>query len=483
MPNFEPIGGSGVSIYGGRYDLRYEFNRDIAGERAFGSPTGSVGTLEKMRRTDSTMAMMLRTIKLPLQSTTYGVRWPRGESGPDEIREFVESALFTRPAQSWPAIIRMGSESFDYGNMWAEKVFRVDRDGAVVLDKLHQRLPRSICHWQVAKGELEGIHQLAQVSTDKGEELVFLPADILLGWVYDLQGDAYEGISLMRQAYGPHQIKMQIWRALGIGAEREALGFPVARFGEDSFDDGDLKDQVEEVMRGWRTHEQWYAMVPDTVKFEVIANANSARTDLVELCRYLNFEILSSILAQFLALGSTSTGSRATSDTHVRVWRGAFKSFVHHVVEPFNDVSGRVKHQGLIKELVDLNFGPQDFYPEVFGVVPRAETFKEVADSMAVLSNADFLRANDKDRQQIRQELDLVGVSDDSIEEIVGPEPEPEPAPEPEFAVQDSRKVTHNVTFSKPKCSACDRTLAGELTTPYSVRCPDSTCKHINTHV
>ncbi|HJN17757.1 MAG TPA: hypothetical protein QGH10_19820, partial [Armatimonadota bacterium] len=195
-----------------------------------------------------------------------------------------------------------------------EKVFE-ERDGYVMWRKMPARHPRTIDKWLFdAEGGVAGIRQVGTDANGKEHE-VDIPGDRLLRFVWDEYFDNPEGFALFRSAYKPWFMKDWVYKVVNIGIERFWLNIPMGI--EPAGVTKKQRDDVKKLLKGIRANEYAAMVTPHGWKIEMLEAMQRGGGDIsMKYLEHHDQKILLSGLAQFLALGTTETGSRAVSEDH-----------------------------------------------------------------------------------------------------------------------------------------------------------------------
>jgi hypothetical protein len=399
------IGDSGTRIFSGV--IQEEYNRQLDGLRG-------INVYEEMRKSDSTVAAILKAVKLPIRSAEWRVK-PASEDARDvEIAEFVHANLFD--ILKWADFLRHTLLAFDFGFMVFEKVFearKVNGKDRIVWGKLAPRLPRSIVQWEIAGKKLGVVQQTADGRS------VDIPMEKLVVFVNDKEGDNWQGVSLLRTAYKPWYMKTTLEKVDAIAHERQGLGVPYAKMpeGEDS---QAARTKAETILKNMRANEHAFVIIPDGYEIGFMDMKASTTRDPSNSLAYHSREIMKSVLAQFLELGSTSGGgtggSRALSQDHSALFLQSEETAARWICDTMKDP---------IKELVDFNFPGVEKYPELdFEGITR-EDVAALVSAYGSLKNSGAITAQDADEASFREKLGLPELDETGIREEEPEEPEP----------------------------------------------------------
>jgi hypothetical protein len=334
------LGVSGTIVYQGQIESP-DPNRDLVGHRA-------IETYDKMRLGDGTIKALLRAIMLPILSSTLRVD-PASESAQDkEVAEFVERQL-TGMTRTFEDTIREALLVLPYGHYVFEIVYRLDADGRIGLKKLAPRLPSTIRAWQTEDGQ-DGITQYTQSG-----QLVSIPIEKLVIFTNEKEGDNWQGISILRNAYKAWYMKENLEKIDAISHERHGVGIPYVKpSGNPQERD---KQEAITTAKNMRASEEGFAYIPSGWEYGFFDMHLAAGRSPLESIQYHRFEILLSVLASFLTLGSTDSGSRALSSDLSEFFEMSLKFLANTVLAaPLNKF--------LVQRLVDLNFSVTD-YPKI----------------------------------------------------------------------------------------------------------------------
>ena len=401
------LGATGAVLQGGRFTDE-EFNKALKPYKARGY-MGDHGLYDKMRRTDATVNGVLLSQELPIRAAEWIVE---PCDNPDErdlhIADFVADNLFNRIEAGWDSFLLHALLFLQFGFILFERVYERTPDGHHRLRKLAPRMPWSISKWvEDVEGNLVAITQ--RVKKGRAYENIVIPAQKCLLLVNRMEGGNYEGISAIRQAYGPWLKKDQIDRRDLINYERFGSGLPVFKE-PPTFNAADPQwaadlDRIAEIGRNLRAHEKSYVQVPRGWEF-TIEFPTGGGLPVGEKQRYYDHQILLNSLAMLMDLGHTETGSRALGETFSDLFLNALRGHAKVVEDALNGVNG-LMFTGVIPELVDLNFGPQKRYPRVKATKLANKAINAQLTSISEAVEKGILTWGDKDETLLRDWLDL----------------------------------------------------------------------------
>lgn len=348
------IGASGTFIPSGIISQE-EYNANITGQLAR-------KVFDIMRRSDGTVHAALQACKLPILSVDFDIE-PASDDAQDQyIAEFVEDQLFNKNVD-YHSFIREALTMFDFGFSVFEKTYEVtDYEGKVQIGikSIGSRKQRTILFWQLADGS-KGIRQQLLGTSDGKMGIFEIPIDKLIIFTNEKEGENYEGISLLRFAYKDWDMKDKLGIVNAIALEKMSVGVPVLGIPSDANDTEKAKARAS--LRQFRANQEAYIELPaqktDGWYVEMLDMKGNSVKDVLPTIEYHDKQILLSVLAQFLNLGSHgSGGSRAVSKDHSQLFMLSEEAAVKTLVSTIQ--------RELIVQLVDLNFSDlPNGYPQL----------------------------------------------------------------------------------------------------------------------
>jgi len=351
---------------------------------------------DEMALTDSVVKSLLWMQRLPIRGATWELD-PASEDGQDLlVRDVVARNLGVGDwegdghlAAPWPRQLDQALLALRWGSMLEELVWddpvRWDFDGTSrlvrPLARLAPRPPRTVRKIEFDQGRIRRVEQnLSQTRPIPGDKLAFT--------VLDEEPGRWEGVSLLRAAWGPWALKKQLMIAAGIAWDRWAAGIPVVRYPTNG-SAADL-EKAEEIGRSIRTHERAYVAFegpeptpdnPNGWSLQIEGGA-SVLPDPVNLLQRYDLYVLAAGLQQFMALGSTQSGSRAVAEVQDEPFYMAVEAIA-------GDLAAQ-RQQQVIRRIVDVNFGTEYEAPKLRVAKIQSEDVEKLARILADLQQAGF---------------------------------------------------------------------------------------------
>ncbi len=385
------LGASGTDIFAGIITEEYNSElSDIAGIKIY----------DKMRKSDGTVRAAMSVTQLPIRRASWIIKTASEDDKDIEVRDFVDRALFDEMSITWDDFLRQALLMLPFGVMTFEKVFAIrelDKKKYIIWKKFAPRLPKSITLWETKEGKA-GIQQL----TSNGHS-ASIPIEKLLIFVNEIEGENWWGTSLLRASYKHWYIKSNLERIDSVAHERQGLGVPFVKL-PDSHTAADIT-KAKAILKNLRANDQGYLLEPDGLAVEFKDMKANTTRDPHKSIAYHNREIVLSVLAQFLDLGSNGSGSRALSEDHTNLFLQSLEAIANNIKNVINKYA--------IKELVDLNFDNVEVYPELdYAGISRTDAEK-LSTAYQRFAQSGGIRPIESDDQHIRGLLGLPERTDD----------------------------------------------------------------------
>lgn len=330
----------------------------------------SVATYDKMRKAGQ-VASTLRAYGHPIRRANWRLA---GDDVRQVVLDLCVDELGLQPRGRGRQRRRREGVVFDevltaalrylpFGHAYFEQVYQVgppapglEELGEVAhLRKLAERPQRTISGFVVAEdGGLQGIKQHVPRRVNAAgaayTEEVTIPVDRLVAFVNEREGADWAGTSLLRAAYTDWLIADKLRRFGPVAVERNGMGLPVVTYAQ-------AKDRAKALAlaRAVRMGADAGVALPADMTLSLVGVTGQVRDEL-PLLKYLDEGIGRSVLAMFLNLGHDD-GARSLGDTFVGVFAQAGDACANYV--------GEVCTEHVVRDLVELNFGPDEPYPEL----------------------------------------------------------------------------------------------------------------------
>lgn len=340
----------------GGQGLWRDYNPNLTGPQA-------LETYEQMRRGDAQVRATLRLVKTPIVSATWAVKAASNSDIDLQAAELVEWAR-TRLNRSWRQFLWEALLHLDYGwsafeVVWEPSLWRPADSSrgparaVATWRKFSPRHPRQLDHFEFdSGGGIAAIHFTKGATTNPvtGQSVfdstpVRIPISKLLLFTFDEEGGDPTGVSLLRTMYKHWYYKEQLYKIDAIQKERHGIGVPDIELpiGYSPKD----KQLAAEMGRNLRTNEKAEIVRPPGWKIGFAALSGEP-VDVLRSAEHHDLMIARSVLAQFVNLGTSESGSRAVSNSMVDLFLKAQRYVAEMIAEVIN--------QFAIPRLVDLNF-------------------------------------------------------------------------------------------------------------------------------
>lgn len=332
-----------------------------------------------------------------------------------EIADFVYHGLVER--HPWRALIRRigrgyGSNGFhleevtdDFVAVSAERFPNHPNPSAALLPTgFHERPAFTVNRWWQSKrnpSQLAAIEQYLQGGDQERSGFVTVPSSRLMRWTWDQTGADFEGLAILRSAYGPWKIKNALLVIDAIRHERYGVGTPVATLPEESNDEDE--DALETALAEFRSMAKGYLMMPWGSKLE-LPDAPSS-TDINEAIQRCNIDMAVNVAGGFMLLGLTgSTGSYALGSTQQGAYHLAVESHANFIADGFN-----VGMDGwsIVDRIVDANYGPEVARPRLMARNLPTKPWLKIVETTTKAAIAGLITPDDPLEELLRESMDL----------------------------------------------------------------------------
>lgn len=396
---------------------------------------------DEMRKTDPTVKSLLFMPKLAVRSALWGLN-PADDT--DDVSKVIRDMVAQNLGiendlgwldLSWPKSLEQSMTMLDFGPcleelVWGDVREWYDGDGdphlVRPLVKLALRPPGTIQRFTTGRnGGLRVEQNIAGARPidhrpDKGVHK-------LSHMVFEREGGHWDGVSMLRPAWGAWRLKKFLIVNTGIGWDRFMMGIP--KLWHPDTPEGEAVAKT--IGRSLRGHQRAYVRFPvpaggtkDDSEWDLdLLSAAGSLADPTSLLRWCSEQIAEAGLQHFMRQGLGQTGARATAETQAN----PFYDFCQALAE---DIRTERMRQ-LIRPLVEINFGRQAAEERcpiltVSRIQPR--NLEIMAKVIALLSPLGF-RFTDREAQddlrellgfgRLPEELDDAGVDRARLEEIL----------------------------------------------------------------
>lgn len=408
--------------------------------------------LDKMRRSDSEIQMILSAVKNPLSKAICEIR--PGVDKDDErfdeaerVADLCRFIMFEDMSRPWKCVWDEILTFIDFGfsPFWEINKVENHRDFGkyIGIDDLRYISQKSINTWNLdpVTGRLISVEQVVDGDLASVTEL---PAQFLHIFTRQLEGSNYEGISILRAAYGNWLRKNTYLKLEAIGLERSALGFPTCTVPTGIADQAEL-DRMKSVLQKIAVHEASFAMIPAGWAFDLkqMPFSSQAIKDAIEK---ENVGMIHAVAANFLALGQNGGGGSYSLGSDL-------SDFFFNGIEYLAKIPEQVMQAGPLRRLTRMNFGPDAIVPKFCVSGIKDDTGKELAEVIQILKNAGaFGYWSDSDSKYIRKRFQMPEMEDaESQDTDPGEVDDEEGGNEDEIEAKLSSKVSTVKLSAKPR--------------------------------
>lgn len=354
MADKKEIGRIGQRRYGGTF--YEEFLHELRGR-------GGIEVYREMSENDDVVGAILFAIEMLVRQTDWNIE-PCGDTAKDrEAAEFVESCMYDM-SETWIDTISEILSFLTFGWSFHEIVYK-RRMGNSKDPRLKSKYSDGLIGWQ--KLPIRAQETLYEWEYDENDNLIAMtqqpPPTFNLYTIPMSKGLLFrtksrknnpEGRSILRNAYRSWYFKRRIQEIEGIGIERDLAGLPViyAPEGLDIWDENisvnvQTRSRLEAMVRRIRRDEMEGVALPHGYKLELLSSGGSRQFDTNAIINRYDTRIAMTVLADFIFLGHSETGSWALSSDKTELFAVAIGAFLDIICETFNSQA--------IPQLIDMN--------------------------------------------------------------------------------------------------------------------------------
>lgn len=361
---------------------------------------------KEMEDGDTSFDVALRAAKVPIQGATFYMQPFDEKPISQDISEFCSFNIFESTSRPFVLVLEDILRMFNDGysvleQVWETREWSPRREGAnrkkyTMLKNLAVRPALTI--QQITYDDTGGPTGIVQnaIRADGTTDVVPIKIDKLMIFTFGGLGGDLQGKPLGRTAYQPWYFKKELYKIDAIGHERNRLGIPVWTLPE-AFAGSDVTSAWEQVTNV-RTNEKTGVVEPPghVFRFETVQNNP---TDIMKSIEHHDGKILLNVMAQFLLLGLTGGGGRATSGSQVDMFQKAMKYIGRYICGVFNLY--------LIPKLVGYNFNTSEFPTMRVKGIGDTKDMQQYAAGLANLASQALITPDMPLENFLREEYDL----------------------------------------------------------------------------
>lgn len=347
-PQLGQLGQSGMIVVTGGLGKRLrdlEYLSDLAGLRGY-------YVYDRMRRSDTHIAGLMAAMDLPLVDATWNVIPAEGDAPDSPACKAVREALFTRlghDTSPWPQMVQNFLLYPAYGYAAFEIIWKVE-DGKFWFDRFAWCPPTTIRDIHIEAGRVSKLEQWLVDDTTirrNGTTSVFVPQEKLLWFVNNKEGDNWRGVSVLRPMHKDWFAKEKAQIMFLILAERMGGVLMIKTPKNATAAD---KAAADELGHNFRIGDSVYVRTPEGWEVE-LGGIPLQLSELREYIKDCNEALSSGVLAQYLDLGKTDTGSRSLGATLSEAFLNTVQARGKYIASVFNAEGGP------IDQFIAYNFG------------------------------------------------------------------------------------------------------------------------------
>lgn len=371
---------------------------------ALANRTQALKTYDLMASNDAACDVSLRAGKMPIVGADFFVEpW---DSKPENrvIQEFVDFNILCSQTSPFLNVLNDLLRMMEHGFEVGEKVFEerewassggANRRVYTMLRKIAPRLATTIKDFEYDDngGPVGVIHNA--IRADGKPEEVKIPVSKLIIGTHNKRGGNLEGKSLFRTAYKHWYFKDQLYKIDGIQKERHGMGYPIVEL-PPTANTADIQSALT-LVNNIRTNEKAGAVLPAgwVLRF---ADMPGQPVDVMRSIEHHNGMIMMNVMVQFLLMGISEGGGRATAGSHQDMFTKSLRYMANLICDMFNLF--------VIPQLVAYNFATDQFPQLKVRNIGETKDLQQWASALANLAAQNLITLDIETENWVRSKID-----------------------------------------------------------------------------
>lgn len=367
-----------------------------------------------------------------LSATPFLEEGIKGDPEAIRLRDFVAERLGLngrrgRMSQSFEQAMQIFTRYEDNGYRYAEEIWKQEADGSISLDRWADRMPSAHYKWIRRGGRLVAVQQ-KDIQDDFGGgyyEGPTIPADKLVLFTREQEGDNYEGVGTLRACQFEYQLSQHALTMMGVALEKWAMSTPKVSYNRtEIFNDlkgsgselgvDDVLDDIETSMRAYMAQEEAVIMQPMGVEIDTFGDGQLNLGGFESIERIITMRIQYAYLVQFLSLGQGATGARSVGETQTQFLYDGAQNSLDYIGDVISGPSR--PGAGTIGRLVEYNFGPVDeaLLPRLRFKGLKTTPLQQALGELAALKQNNLITDDNDFEEALRHSVGGPPMSDDA---------------------------------------------------------------------
>jgi hypothetical protein len=320
------------------------------------------------------------------------------------IQEFVDFNILCSQTSPFLNVLNDLLRMMEHGFEVGEKVFEerewassggANRRVYTMLRKIAPRLATTIKDFEYDDngGPVGVIHNA--IRADGKPEEVKIPVSKLIIGTHNKRGGNLEGKSLFRTAYKHWYFKDQLYKIDGIQKERHGMGYPIVEL-PPTANTADIQSALT-LVNNIRTNEKAGAVLPAgwVLRF---ADMPGQPVDVMRSIEHHNGMIMMNVMVQFLLMGISEGGGRATAGSHQDMFTKSLRYMANLICDMFNLF--------VIPQLVAYNFATDQFPQLKVRNIGETKDLQQWASALANLAAQNLITLDIETENWVRSKID-----------------------------------------------------------------------------
>ena len=378
---------------------------------ALTTPANSYPIYDKMRRSDYQIKRLLNVLMTPIKSGKFTYS-PKDDTDEKQIEQayFKNQLLNKWSSQTWSEMLHeilsflpMGFSIFE---PYSHVVEDVKLGSVITLKSLGFLKQSTINRWTVKDNKVESIVQKAY-----GELPVTIKGEELLIFTNEKEGDNFEGISVLRAAYGNYIRKDLYLRLDMIGQEKMSVGTPIFFLPKSMILDETELAAVKAVGESYTSHEQAYVILDERLKEDgFMIEKGEYNSEAVDTSiKREDMGTLDSILAGFLSIGTAKSGGNAQNEGQMEMFLNSLLFIGNYIADKMDPV---------VHSYYVLNFGePEERLDMLVKNIARKDA-RAMMEVMRGYTSSKIVQPDDRLEKRVREDNGWPEIDEATVRDI-----------------------------------------------------------------
>jgi hypothetical protein len=248
--------------------------------------------------------------------------------------------------------------------------------------------------------------QMQEDSVSTTEQVkIPIPIEKVIHFNYDSENESPTGFGLWRSMYPHWYIKQGLYKIMCIGIERNLVGVPVGKMGQDAQPED--KQAFKAILQRLRAAEEAVIVLPEGYDVDWFESRKNPM-DAMEFVHHHNVMIAQVALAQFLNLGQQAVGTQSLAETQSKMFMDSEEANATWIQQTIQ--------KQLIDRWTDYNYGSKVRSPQLKHRKISSRDNNTFANILNILSAGNWVQPTIDDTEYLRSVMELPELPREQLE-------------------------------------------------------------------